>query len=61
MPDAPWSNIVGMRHILVHNYFGIDAELVWNVVENQLEPLKNRDRSLSEAAARLSAGFRLSY
>jgi len=32
--------IVGMRHILVHNYFGIDTELVWNVVETQLDSLK---------------------
>lgn len=40
MPDVPWSNIVGMRHVLVHNYFGIDAELVWNVIDNQLAPLK---------------------
>lgn len=40
IPEIPWSNIVGMRHILVHNYFGIDTELVWNVVENQLDPLK---------------------
>jgi len=29
-----------MRHILVHNYFGTDTELVWNVVEIQLDFLK---------------------
>ena len=40
IPQIPWSDIVGMRHVLVHNYFGIDTELVWNVVENQLGALK---------------------
>jgi uncharacterized protein with HEPN domain len=40
MPEVPWSNIIGMRHVLVHNYFGIDTELVWNVIENQLDRLK---------------------
>lgn len=40
IPQIPWSDIVGMRHVLVHNYFGIDTELVWNVVENQLGILK---------------------
>lgn len=40
IPQIPWSDIVGMRHVLVHNYFGIDTELVWNVVETQLGALK---------------------
>ena len=40
IPEIPWTKIIGMRHVLVHNYFGIDTELVWNVVENQLDLLK---------------------
>lgn len=40
IPGIPWSDIIGMRHVLVHNYFGIDTELVWNVVENRLDLLK---------------------
>ncbi|NOX63794.1 MAG: DUF86 domain-containing protein [Chloroflexi bacterium] len=39
-PEIPWKQIVGMRHILVHHYFGIDLELVWQVVENDLPDLK---------------------
>ena len=34
-----------MRHILIHDYFGIDTELVWNVVENELPSLENTIKS----------------
>jgi uncharacterized protein with HEPN domain len=39
-PATPWAQIIGMRHILVHNYFGVDLEEVWNVVERDIAPLK---------------------
>jgi uncharacterized protein with HEPN domain len=39
-PTTPWAQIVGMRHILVHNYFGVDLDEVWNVVEHDIAPLK---------------------
>lgn len=47
-PDVPWSEMVGMRHILVHDYFGIDTEVVWGVVERELPSLEARIRSLLE-------------
>ena len=39
-PDIPWSKITGMRNVLVHNYFGIDLDVVWSVVENDLPQLQ---------------------
>ncbi len=30
--DIPWRDIIGMRHILVHHYFGIDLRAVWSAV-----------------------------
>jgi uncharacterized protein with HEPN domain len=38
--EIPWSKVVGMRNILVHNYFGIDFDVVWGVVESDLPQLK---------------------
>ena len=46
-PAIPWSKIIGMRHILVHDYFDIDLPLVWNVVERELPELKKYAYCLS--------------
>jgi uncharacterized protein with HEPN domain len=47
--DVPWSEIVGMRNILAHRYFGIDVDIVWSAVEDDLPQLKHQiDLILSE-------------
>ena len=45
-PQIPWSKIVGMRHVLVHDYFGIDTVAVWDAVERDLPELKLKIESL---------------
>lgn len=39
--QIPWRQMVGMRDVLIHNYFGVDNEIVWAVVENQLPKIKD--------------------
>ena len=45
-PRVPWSQIIGMRNILVHNYFGIDKDVVWLAVERDLPSLKSEITSI---------------
>ncbi|WP_276502388.1 HepT-like ribonuclease domain-containing protein [Terrimonas pollutisoli] len=39
-PNIPWALIKGMRNRLIHEYFGTDLQLVWNVITNELPSLK---------------------
>jgi uncharacterized protein with HEPN domain len=38
-PDIPWVPISNMRNHLIHRYFRIDLQLVWDVVQNHIAPL----------------------
>ena len=48
-PAIPWKKIAGLRDKVIHEYFGVNIELVWNVVENQIPTLeKNISKLLAE-------------
>lgn len=38
-PEIPYSQIIGMRNKLVHDYDGINLELIWDVIENKIPEL----------------------
>ncbi|RQW80593.1 MAG: DUF86 domain-containing protein [Methanothrix sp.] len=44
--DIPWADIVGLRNILVHQYFGIDLKQVWETAELDMPVLKARVKEM---------------
>jgi uncharacterized protein with HEPN domain len=38
--DIPWKKYAGLRDVLIHHYFGIDYELTWNIIQNDIPILK---------------------
>lgn len=41
-PEVEWKQITGLRNIFVHEYFGIDLMLVWEIIENDIPYLKRK-------------------
>ncbi len=41
-----WSQIVGMRNVFVHEYFGVDSSLVWEIIKNDIPELKTKIKEI---------------
>lgn len=40
-PHIPWQKIKDFRNIIAHDYFGIDADEIWDIIQHKLLPLKS--------------------
>ena len=49
-PDIPWKRIAGMRDEMIHEYFGVDLTIVWNVVEQHVPALRQTAERLLRQA-----------
>lgn len=38
--DIPWIKIKDFRNIIAHDYFGIDSDEIWDIIQNKIKPLK---------------------
>jgi uncharacterized protein with HEPN domain len=39
-PEVSWRDIIDFRNLLVHEYFRVDLELIWRIIEQELPKLK---------------------
>jgi uncharacterized protein with HEPN domain len=46
--DVPWDDIIGMRNKVIHGYFGVDVEVIWKTVHEDLPPLQTRIMKILE-------------
>lgn len=46
-PDVPWNQIAGLRNRIVHDYFGLDLEIIWRIIQHDLPPLVIRLKKLA--------------
>ena len=46
--DIPWKNMAGMRDKLIHDYFGINYSIVWDVVRNKIPEVSTQIKKVLE-------------
>lgn len=57
-PELPWVDMKDMRNKLIHNYFGVNIKHVWNVVTQDIRPLKLQvEKILNDNNIQINLGF----
>ena len=46
--DVPWRDVIDTRNIVIHGYFGVSMERLWDIVEDDLPPLKQQIQTILE-------------
>lgn len=46
-PEIPWREIIGLRNVIAHEYFGLDNEIIWDVIQTQIPLLAAQMRQVN--------------
>ena len=47
-PKVPWKKIAGLRDIIIHTYFDIDSDIVWDIIKKDLPDLKQNIQKIKK-------------
>jgi uncharacterized protein with HEPN domain len=47
-PQLPWRRMAGLRDVLIHDYMGVDQEVVWAITANEIPQLRDQIRKIIE-------------
>jgi len=50
-PSIPWKKMTGMRNKMIHEYFGIDLEILWKTIKEDIQSLKPLIKAVLESQA----------
>ena len=39
-PEIPWKQMIGLRNILIHEYFGVDESIIWEIITKDIKETK---------------------
>jgi uncharacterized protein with HEPN domain len=40
--NVEWSQLIGLRNLLIHNYFGVDIQLVWEIITVDISDIEKQ-------------------
>ncbi len=46
-PQIPWRETIGLRNVIAHEYFGLDSEIIWDVIQTQIPVLAEQMRRVN--------------
>jgi uncharacterized protein with HEPN domain len=48
-PQIEWAKVIGLRNRIVHAYFGLDVQIIWSILQNDLPPFKAQLEKLRDS------------